>query len=819
VRSEDVIGHHLFTLQPELRHSDLAQAIERAWATGAIQTVVAQWATRWLDSTVYPSEDGVSVFTRDITDRRQTQEKLQRSEERFDTIFQACPIAIVVARAVDRRYILANPEFYRESGYTPEEVIGASAGELDLWADPLEFEAVGRLMDEHGEVHDCEVRFRLKSGVVADAVISVVPVTLGTELCFVTLVRDITSDKHARTQLKVSEERYRRLAAELQRTLDLSLDLIATVDIDGTFVTLSAACQRILGYSPEELAGRPLLDFVHPDDRARTAQEGERMTGQYGTTVFQNRYLHKNGRVVWMEWTGAVLPGERLMHCVARDITARRAAEEDQAFLAAIVHASHDAIFGLRLDDTIRSWNAGVEALYGYTAAEAVGQPVTLLIPPELQAESLEVCRRAGRGERVRPFETVRVARDGRRIPVFVTASPIFDAAGQVIGVSKIARDISERKAAERQIEDLNANLQRQLRHLSGIREIDQMIASSQALPLTLDRILDHARQQLGADAVTMLLLEEHSLELEYAATRGFATPPVGASLRIGTGLAGTVALTRQPMIVPDVQMVTVASEWQEVLTRERLVAYYAAPMIAKGKVLGVMEVLHQEPFTPRPDWLEALAILTGQAAIAIDNAHLYRDLEQRNLDLRLAYDETIEGWARALDLRDKETEGHSRRVTEMTVRLCRHLGVPPEQLVEVRRGALLHDIGKMGIPDAVLLKPGPLTDEEWVLMRQHPDHAVSLLAPIRFLRSALEIPRCHHEKWEGSGYPIGLKGEAIPLTARAFAVVDVYDALTSDRPYRQAWSSERALAHLQSEAGAHFDPEVVRVFLELLRR
>ena len=177
--------------------------------------------------------------------------------------------------------------------------------------------------------------------------------------------------------------------------------------------------------------------------------------------------------------------------------------------------------------------------------------------------------------------------------------------------------------------------------------------------------------------------------------------------------------------------------------------------------------------------------MLAGQAAIAVDNAQLFAELERKNLELRLAYDETIEGWARALDLRDKETEGHSRRVTEMTVALCQQLGASPEQLVHVRRGALLHDIGKMGIRDAVLLKPGKLTDEEWVEMRKHPGYAVDLLSPIEFLRPALDIPQYHHEKWDGSGYPLGLSGEAIPLTARAFAVVDVYDALTSDRPYR----------------------------------
>src|SRR5690606_12353175 len=166
---------------------------------------------------------------------------------------------------------------------------------------------------------------------------------------------------------------------------------------------------------------------------------------------------------------------------------------------------------------------------------------------------------------------------------------------------------------------------------------------------------------------------------------------------------------------------------------------------------------------------------------------------------------------------RSEETEGHSRRVTEQTVRLAERLGIPRDQLVHVRRGALLHDIGKMGVPDEVLLKPGPLTDAEWALMKRHPEFAYQLLLPIEFLRPALAIPYCHHERWDGSGYPRGLKGEEIPLPARVFAVVDVYDALTSDRPYRPAWTRERALAYIRDNAGSQFDPRVVEEFLRMM--
>ncbi|MEN9936095.1 MAG: Cyclic di-GMP phosphodiesterase response regulator RpfG [Chloroflexota bacterium] len=180
------------------------------------------------------------------------------------------------------------------------------------------------------------------------------------------------------------------------------------------------------------------------------------------------------------------------------------------------------------------------------------------------------------------------------------------------------------------------------------------------------------------------------------------------------------------------------------------------------------------------------------------------------------AYDLTLEGWARALDLRDKETEGHSRRVTELSVRLARALGMPEEEIVHMRRGALLHDIGKLGIPDRILLKPGGLTEEEWQIMRLHPTYAYEWLTPIEYLSPALDIPYYHHERWDGTGYPCGLAGEAIPLAARIFAVVDVWDAMTNDRPYRKALDPELAREHIRAQAGLHFDPRVVEAFLRL---
>jgi putative two-component system response regulator len=206
------------------------------------------------------------------------------------------------------------------------------------------------------------------------------------------------------------------------------------------------------------------------------------------------------------------------------------------------------------------------------------------------------------------------------------------------------------------------------------------------------------------------------------------------------------------------------------------------------------------------------------QRTLRNDQRRSQEELEVAHSELAEAYDATIEGWSRALDMRDEETEGHTQRVTDLTVSLSRLLGVPEDQIVHIRRGSLLHDIGKMGIRDAILLKPGPLTPEEWELMRKHPLYAYEMLYPIAYLRPALDIPYYHHERWDGSGYPFGLSGGQIPLAPRIFSVVDVWDALRSDRPYRKSRPEEEVITYLQDYAGVFFETDIVEVFLKMLR-
>lgn len=211
--------------------------------------------------------------------------------------------------------------------------------------------------------------------------------------------------------------------------------------------------------------------------------------------------------------------------------------------------------------------------------------------------------------------------------------------------------------------------------------------------------------------------------------------------------------------------------------------------------------------------WFEArlAALPPGHILVLVRDIGRYKDPE--------VADAIVEGWSRALNLRDRDTEGHTRRVTQLALKLARHMAMDEASLVHIRRGAILHDIGKVAIPDSILLKHAPLTAEEWLVMRLHPLYARDMLSPIPALAPAIDIPQFHHEKWNGHGYPDGLQGEDIPLTARIFAVVDVFDALTSDRPYRPAWTRAQALDYIQAQAGAHFDPQIAAQFLGMVAR
>jgi hypothetical protein len=369
------------------------------------------------------------------------------------------------------------------------------------------------------------------------------------------------------------------------------------------------------------------------------------------------------------------------------------------------------------------------------------------------------------------------------------------------------------------EVEELSSGLLQKNRELESLHTIDLAIASSMELDKVLSIILEQAVARLGVDAADVLLLDDKKDTLSLGARAGFRTEALlHTRLRAGEGFAGRALVSDEAVIISDLDTNAEGFKRSPSFAAEGFFFYAGRRLTVKGNTEGVLELYRRSPFRQYPSWELYFKTLAGQAAVALDNSYLLAGLRQANLELAEANEAMIEAWAEALELRDKETEGHCRRVTDSTIELARRFGIEGEELDQVRRGALLHDLGKMGIPDSILLKPGPLSEEEFEIMKRHPTIARDLLARLRFLERALDIPYCHHEKWDGTGYPRGLAGAEIPISARLFAVVDVWDALRSNRPYRQAWPEEKVLEHIDSLAGSHFDPEAARAFIELHR-
>jgi PAS domain S-box-containing protein len=616
---------------------------------------------------------------------------------------------------------------------------------------------------------------------------------------------DITDRVHAQEALAASE-------VQLQALFAAMTDVVLVLSAEGRYLQIPTTKGR-LSSPPSEMLGRTIHEVLPAADAERVQEAIDRSLSSRQSIDWEYSVPIGDERV-WFDASVSPLGPDRVIW-IARDISARKLAEvrlaQERNMLRTLIDNIPDLIYAKDSASRFILANRASAASLDRTPDDVVGKTDFEMHPPELAAQYYADEQAVIQAGQPLVDREERVFIDGQERWLLTTTVPLQDAAGQVTGIVGISRDITERHRAAKRI-------QRQLERLAALRIIDAAIGGNTNLELILDIFLRQVIDQLGVDAADVLLLRPLLNRLEYASGHGFRTTAYRqAHVKVGEGHAGRAAMERRVIAVANLPAAGVQSRRTGILAVEGFITYYAVPLIAKGNVKGVLEIFHRTPLEPDADWLEFLEILAGQAAIGIDQAELFDDLQRSNADLSQAYDATIEGWSRALDLRDKETEGHSQRVTDLTLRLAAVIGVDAAELVHVRRGALLHDIGKMGVPDHILLKQGPLSDEEWVKMRMHPQFAYDMLAPITYLHRALDIPYCHHEKWNGTGYPRGLKGDNIPLSARIFAVVDVWDALRAERPYRQAWPVEKVVEHIRQGAGGHFDPSVVNAFLALV--
>ncbi len=742
-----------------------------------------------LETTIAPGDDGARVFRvilSDITERKQTEMKLH-----YLSMHDA------MTGLYNRAYFDESMERLEQGRQFPISILMADVDNLKLLNDRRGHAAGDRLLTS--AAHLLMASFR------AEDVIA----RLGGDE-FAILMPETTAEAAERALLRfrhileehnaASSETPVRLScgigtAEMRTPLRDALkkaDANLYLEKHGRHVTsrpgssaehpsLSAHSGRALRRHAEEIAGAA----------ARPPEEIEAMSPEETRRTLHELHVHQ----IQLE-----MQNEE-MHRAQKELEAGRARYFDLYDLAPVGYVT----FGE--NGLVLEANQTAAGLLGVARDAHARQPCIQFVVQEDHDIFYLRCKKLFETGEAQTCELRMVKQDGAPFWARLETTLAQDEGGAPV-CRLVLIDITERKRTEE-------TLSRRLAELESLRIVDQAIIASFDLRSTLHVVVEQAMTQLRVDAVAVLLHQPQLHTLEYAAGSGFRTPRLEElSVRLGEGFSGRAALEHRTLRLSNPIPAQDDPPFAALWASEGFAEYFGVPLVVQDEVKGVLEVYHRTPLDAEPGWVEFLGTLADQAAIAIANAQLFDSLQRANADLGLAYNATIAGWSRAMDLRDAVTEGHTQRVTEMTVRLARTLGVNEAELVHIWRGALLHDMGKLGVPDSVLRKPVGLTEEEWEIMRQHPQLAYGLLSPIAFLQPALDIPYCHHEKWDGTGYPRHLLGEQIPLAARLFAVVDVWDALTSDRPYRPAWSQENALSYIAEQSGKHLDPRVVQAFL-----
>jgi PAS domain S-box-containing protein len=627
---------------------------------------------------------------------------------------------------------------------------------------------------------------------------------------FVCIIRDVT-------ELKQAEERYRN-------TLDNMLEGCQIIGPDWRYIYVNEAVVRQGRMKPEELLGRTMMEAYPGIEDTELFRVLRRCMEDRLPDTMENEFAFQDGTTGWFELR--IQPVPEGLFILSMDITERKrtrqAIERSEKRFRALIENSADAITLLDENGVTIYDSPAAPGLLGYGSDEMIGQNIFTLMHPDDLAQIQPLFQELVRTPGARSYNIFRIRHKDSSWRWIESVVTNLLAEPSVRAIVTNYRDVTDRKRAEEEIRSRTDEL-------STLYELSRALAEANAL----DEVLDLVNRRT-VDIVHITFARIALLEGDELVTRSVYPVRVLDHNLFDNGRHSVTVMPYCRRILEQGDPVILRAGTRDVSSEEgsALLLDFAQTLclvplrirdlaLAQSRPLGLLMLgearrEEREPFTPEK--LRLARSIGDQAAIAIENSRLFNDLQRSNEELTQAYDATIAGWSAALDLRDKETEGHTQRVTEMTVRLAERMGFSEAELVQVQRGALLHDIGKMGVPDRILLKPDKLTDKEWQVMRMHTVYAHEFLKPIAYLGSAVDIPYCHHEKWDGSGYPRGLKGEEIPLSARIFAIVDVYDALTSDRPYRAAWSKEKTLAHIRSLRGSHFDPQVVDVFEEFLR-
>ncbi len=858
---EELLGKKYADMWPGIESTRVFSVIRRCMDERVSQSMENEFtfldgSTGWFELRIYPVPEGVVILSIDITDRKQAEQALHDNQRRLAGIIDLAMDAIVTLDA-DQRITLFNLAAEKMFGCPAETVVGHT---LDHFIPKRYRKAHREQIQVFGETGHTSRSMGIGGPLTclrADgeeffAEINISQVEMTGQKLYTAILRDITGRIQAEQALRESEEHFRALFEHLPIPA-------FTKNRDGQYTSSNAENQK---YWSVDLIGKSDLELLAPMEadalRAvdlRVIETGETLTEE---RLFENTLLGKR------QFISRKVPlrdgSDNIIGILGAnvDITERKQAEEALSWrvdeLSALYKTTLEIISAHDLTSLLNSIVMRAVALLGGTGGglylcDLEKEHARCVVSYQTQDDYNGTVLRYGEGAAGKVAVTGEpliiddyCTWDGRANAVeeeqpftaMVSAPMLWK--DQVTGVIHVLHDTEKRKFADEDLKLLisfanqaaiaveNTRLleetQRRLERLSTLRNIDQAISSSLDLRVILNILLGHILQRLEVDAAAVLLYRPELQMLEFVAGEGFHTQALQfTNLRLGEGFAGQAVLEQRTVHISDLSLLETGFLRSPKFRNENFVAYIGVPLIAKGNVVGILEIYHRQIFKPDREWMAFLETLAGQAAIAIDNVRLFEDLQSSNMQLRQAYDATIEGWARILEMRNIETKGHSRRTVNLTVDLARKMGMEEKELERVRWGALLHDIGEMGIPDAIMQKPDQFTEGEWEIVRQHPGFAKKWLSPIIYLKDALDIPYCHHEKWDGTGYPRGLRGEQIPLAARIFAVVDVWDSLHSERPYRGAWPQEKVLSFMREQSGVHFDPEVVETFFELLSK
>ena len=899
---DELIGQSidLLNLEPAFG-TERAEYLEQIQQAGVLHMEAFH---RRKDGSVFPIEVATSLIMlggrdivlgidRDITERRQAEALLVKSEKRFRALVEKSMEEVSMIDA-NGNLLFESPTTRRPLGYPPGSFSGHNLFELFHPDDKAgAIKLLEQVLGQSGSHREALFRLRHQDGswrwmegivtnMLDEPAVQAVVVNY----------RDVTERKQAEEELFQSEERYRTLFEDSPISLweeDFSavkqqievLQQQGITDFQTYFsshpevVTECAALVRVVDVNKAALKLYQaqskqdlLLNLAEVLDPETLKHFQEELVGlAEGRTQYNWEGPEKtltgeriDVRVIWV-----VAPGheENLSKVIVSimDITERKQAEqalrqsdkrfrslfentpvsiweEDFSQVKTYLEGLKD-VYGTDLETYLTDHpdsvsmcvglvkiidvNRASMELHGARDKTELLENLTKTFTPESYHAFRKELVAIGKGELHLQMDEVVQTLGGLRRDVTVNWAvvPGYEKSLSRVLVSLI--DITERKQAEEEIRTRTDELQ-------TLYELSRALAHADDLDQVLDLVNHRTVESVHITFARIALLEGD----EFVMRSAYPIRILDHDLLIGS----RQSISRMPYcqrILEQDEPIILRTSSQEVSGEERaaLLLDFAQTICLiplrvhdsasnSTHILGLLMVGEarqdeREPFTAEK--IRLARSIGDQAAIAIDNTRLFNNLQRSNIDLSLAYDATIAGWSAALDLRDKETEGHTQRVTEMTFRLAKRMGLSEQELVHVRRGALLHDIGKMGVPDRILLKPDKLTDEEWEVMRMHPTYAHQMLEPITYLGPALDIPYCHHEKWDGTGYPRGLRAEQIPLAARIFCIVDVYDALTSDRPYRKGWSREKTLEHIRELSGTHFEPKVVDVFLRMVEQ